>query len=205
MREPEASRSLALLERAQAGDAQALEALVSGLQERLLRIVRIRLGPAGTGLRRYLESGDVAQETWRAACGALRDLRVRDGSDLLNWLSRIATNQIRDQLDRMHAQRRARDRERGFAETSSAEPADPRSGPVSRAARNEVVEVLDAAIAELPEDQREVILLRDYCAAEWEAIAPRVGRESVHAAQQLHQRAWMKVRRIAGPRLGGGH
>jgi RNA polymerase sigma-70 factor (ECF subfamily) len=202
--DPAASRSLELLARAQGGDAKALNELVSGLQERLLRIVRIRLGPAGSGLRRYLESGDIAQETWRAACGALGDLRVSGGSDLLHWLARIATNQIRDQLDRVNAQRRARDRERGLAESSNAEPPDPRSGPASVAARNEVAEVLDAAIAELPEEYREVILLRDYCAADWDSIAPRVGRDSVHAAQQLHQRAWMKVRRIAGPRLGGG-
>lgn len=201
--DPAASRSLELLARAQAGDAVALNELVAGLQDRLLRIVRIRLGSSGTGLRRYIESGDVTQETWRAACAALADLRVRDGSDLLNWLSRIATHQIRDQIDRVQAQRRARDRERALGENSTAEPVDPHSGPVSHAAFNEVAEVLDAAIAELPEDYREVILLRDYCAADWESIAARVGREGVHAAQQLHQRAWMKVRRIAGPRLGG--
>ena len=34
-------------------------------------------------------------------------------------------------------------------------------------------------------------------------VARTLNRESVHAAQQLHQRAWMKVRKLAEPRLRG--
>jgi len=195
-------RSLDLLARAQAGDAEALDRLIRRYQARLLRIVRIRLGPAGSGLRRFLESADIAQETWQAALGALADLRVTGEADLLAWLARIATNEVRDQLDRVRAQRRSLEHEQPLPSSAGADPVDPRSDPGARAARGEMAGILDDAIAELPEDYREVIVLRDYCGADWGSIAERIGRPTVHAAQQLHQRAWIRVRRLAAPRLG---
>ena len=199
---PQSGLALELLARAQAGNAEALDELIRRYHERLLRIVRIRLGPTGTGLRRFLESADIAQETWKAALGALDDLRVRGEPDLLAWLARIATNEVRDQLDRVRAQRRSLEREQPLPSEAGGEPIDPHTDPGARAARGELAEILDQAIAELPEHYREVILLRDYCGSDWETIAPRVGSPSVHAAQQLHQRAWIRVRRLAAPRLG---
>lgn len=193
--------SVDLLARAQAGDSAALEAFVTRYQERLLRIVRIRLGPSGSGLRRYLESTDVVQETWQAALAALGDLQVRGNAELLGWFARIASNEIRDLLDRVQAQRRALDRERPLSEAGSGARTESSGDPAHQAERTEIREILDEAIAGLPEDYREVIVLRDYCGADWASIAPRVGRDGVHAAQQLHQRAWMRVRRSAAARL----
>lgn len=195
--------SVDLLARAQAGDDAARDELVERYQERLLRIVRVRLGPRGRGLRRFLESTDVAQETWRAALAGLGGLRLGEGGDLSRWLARIATNEIRDLVDHVRAQRRARERERALESPSRIEPADSVPGPDALAERAELGELLDATVSELPEDQREVVLLRDYCGADWASIAERLGRPSVHAAQQLHQRAWIQVRRRLGPRLRG--
>jgi hypothetical protein len=48
-----------------------------------------------------------------------------------------------------------------------------------------------------------VVLLRDYHGAEWTEVARSLATPSVHAAQQLHQRAWIKVRALAAPRLAG--
>lgn len=196
------AQSVDLLARAQAGDSAALGQLVERYQERLLRIVRIRLGPRGRGLRRFLESTDVAQETWKAALKGFGGLRLEGEGDLSRWLGRIATNEIRDLLDHVQAQRRARERERPL-DPSAPDPADPVAGPGTQAERAELSEMLDEVIAELPDDYRDVVLLRDYCGADWESVAERVGRSSVHAAQQLHQRAWIKVRRKIGPRLRG--
>jgi RNA polymerase sigma-70 factor (ECF subfamily) len=190
--------------RARAGDRAAQGELVLRYQERLLRIVRVRLGPGGAGLRRYLESADVVQDTWKAALGGIQDLRVEGDAQILGWLARIATNQVRDRLDHARAARRALDREQALGEATAGEPADSAHGPRSEAEHAELAEILDASLAELPEDYREAILLRDYCGADWESIAERLERGSVHAAQQLHQRAWIKLRRQAGPRLRGG-
>lgn len=191
-----------LLARAQAGDATALDDLLRRYQDRVQRIVRIRLGP---DLRRSVETTDLVQETFQAALRSIGELRVENDADLLNWLARIATNRIRDEHDRLNAQKRGSGRDRALdgddSRARAREPVADDTSPVEAAMRSEVREVLDRAIAELPEEYREMVLLRDYCGASWESIAERFPEKSVHAAQQLHQRAWIKVRRLAEPRL----
>ncbi len=57
------------------------------------------------------------------------------------------------------------------------------------------------AISRLPEQYRQVILLRDYCRGSWEFVANELGRDSSHAARQVHRRAWVQARRMVWPRL----
>ncbi|MCC7011386.1 MAG: sigma-70 family RNA polymerase sigma factor [Planctomycetes bacterium] len=192
--------SRALLSRAQAGDAPALNELIARYYERLRRIVRIRLGDAA---RRRLDSGDIVQETFHSALKGLVDLRVSEDGELLRWFARVAENRIRDEIDRQRAQKRSAGGEmRGDASESLGAMAAADSAPPDVAYRNEVREILDQAIAELPDDYREAVVLRDFCGAEWSVIAERLGRANVHAVQQLHQRAWIKLRRSAAERLG---
>lgn len=194
--------SRALLARAQDGDTHALNELFARYYERLRRIVRIRLGQEA---RRLVDSGDIVQETFHAALAGLVDLRVSDDGELLRWFARVAENRIRDEIDRQRAQKRAAEREKALeVATEKSGLADGVTEPPDAAYKREVREVLDLAIAGLPEEYREAVLLRDFCGADWEHIARRLGRESVHAAQQLHQRAWIKLRRAASERLGGG-
>lgn len=192
--------SRALLARAQGGDAGALDELFTRYYDRLRRIVRIRLGPQA---RRMLDSGDIVQETFQAALGGLVDLRISEDGELLRWFARVAENRIRDEVDRQRAQKRASDREKALeVATERSGLADRATSPPERAFQNEVREVLDESIAELSPEYREAVLLRDFCGTDWETIARRLGRENVHAAQQLHQRAWIKLRRAASERLG---
>ena len=138
-------------------------------------------------------------------------LELGHGDDLVQWLAQVATNRIRDQHDRIFAQKRDPERELELADgaVSESTPAPAAhlaaadTSPPDGAMRREVREVLDEAIASLSEEYREAILLRDFCGASWEHVARTLNRESVHAAQQLHQRAWMKVRKLAEPRLRG--
>jgi RNA polymerase sigma-70 factor, ECF subfamily len=192
--------SRALLSRARDGDGDALNELFTRYYDRLRRIVRIRLGPEA---RRMVDSGDIVQETFHAALAGLVDLRITDDGELLRWFARVAENRIRDEVDRQRAAKRSVDRERALdAATERSSLADGATTPPDGAYRAEVREVLDAALAGLSEEYREAILLRDFCGAEWATIAAKLGRESVHAAQQLHQRAWIKLRRAAQDRLG---
>ncbi len=202
-REDELSRSRALLERARAGEHEALLELLAAHQERLRRIVRIRLGDE---LRRRLDTTDVVQETYRAALQSLDTLDLAREQDLLAWLARVAVNRIRDEHDRLHAQKRDVGREVALGSASGAgDPAariaDSATSPSEHAFRNELRELVDTGVHELPSEYREVILLRDYCGGSWEHVAGELGRESIHAAQQLHQRAWIKLRRALEPRL----
>jgi RNA polymerase sigma-70 factor (ECF subfamily) len=193
-------RSRALLARAQDGDADALNELFERYYDRLQRLVRIRLGSQA---RRLVDSTDIVQETFQAALAGLVDLQVSQDGELLRWFARVAENRIRDEVDRQRAAKRSTEREQGLDTVRGSDAlAGAGSTPSEAAYRSEVREILDAAIAGLAPQYREAVLLRDFCGADWESIAHRLGRANVHATQQLHQRAWIKIRRFAAERLG---
>lgn len=195
---------MSLLAMAQRGDRQALEELVSRYYSRLRRIVRIQLRGSVVGL--HLDSIDVVQETFQAALPALRDLRPNSAAGILRWLSLIATNRIRDAHDHLHTQKRDVARQQPIGTDSGAEAGLVRAamaveGPAEKAALAELRELLDEEVAQLPADQRRVVLLRDYCGEDWTRIAEELGRGE-GAARQLHQRAWIRLRTILSPKLG---
>lgn len=198
--------TLTLVERFRGGDQAAANELFARYEERIRRIVRVRLGP---GLRRWVESGDLVQETCRAALQSLPSASLGTEFDLLDYLARVATNRIRDMADHLHAKKRDVQRLRDIASgddeaAQTAEYAvDSQQSPSQVASRRELRELLDDVLATLPETYREVVLLRDYQAAEWTEVARLLQTPSVHAAQQLHQRAWIKIRLSAAPRLSG--
>ena len=63
-------------------------------------------------------------------------------------------------------------------------------------------ELLDEEVSRLPDEQRRVVLLRDYCGEDWDRIAVELDREN-GATRQLHQRAWIRLRQALRPRLEG--
>lgn len=200
---PDPRRSLDLLAMAQQGDRDALEDLLRRYQERIRRIVRIQLG--ASPLRRDYDSMDIVQSTFRAALPKIGDLKPRSAAGLLQWLALIATNQIRDAADAQRALKRDIGREIQFDPTASVDGAPsqlaaPDTAPDERALLNEVRELLDAEVSRLPEDQRRVVVLRDYCGEDWDRIAAELDRSN-GATRELHQRAWIKLRRALLPRL----
>jgi RNA polymerase sigma-70 factor (subfamily 1) len=202
---PAPQRSLELLAQAQAGDAQALEDLLSRYQDRLRRIVRIQLG--ASFLRRQYDSMDIVQSTFQAALPKLQDLQPKSAASLLQWLSIIATNQIRDAHDHQLAQKRDVRRETALAAGSNDSAAGGHLAalgalPDEHALLAEVRELLDEEVSHLPDDQRRVVILRDYCGEDWERIAAELGREN-GATRQLHQRAWIRLRQVLRPKLEG--
>lgn len=197
---PDPQTSLDLLALAQRGDQLALEDLITRYQDRLRRIVRIQLG--GSALRRDYDSMDFVQGTFRAALPRIGELQPRSAAGLLQWLSLIATNQIRDACDHRNAARRDAGREVALDDAVAPGLPDRAAAPDERALLAEVREMLDDEVSRLPADQRRVVLLRDYHGEDWERIAAELGRDN-GAARQLHQRAWIQLRRALRPRLEG--
>ena len=202
---PDPRHSLDLLAQAQDGDRQALEDLLRRYQDRIRRIVRIQLG--SSPLRRDHDSMDIVQSTFRAALPKIGDLTPRSAASLLQWLALIATNQVRDAYAAQRALKRDIGREVGFDPTQSvdgvaAQLSAPDASPEHRALLNEMRELLDDEVARLPEDQRRVVLLRDYCGEGWDRIAIELERGN-GAARELHQRAWIKLRQALRPKLLG--
>lgn len=204
---PDVAHSLVLARRARDGDERALNELLERYQERLRRIVRVRMG---AGLRRELESMDVVQEALIVAARKIDTAQLRTHASILSWMASIAENQLRDAHDHATAQRR--DRRREVPLQPAGPPGDTEAGredhlaandtlPEDRAARGELAELVDEAMAELSEEHREVILLRDYSGASWDEVRVALGRASAGAVQELHRRAWIRLRRLVRPRI----
>jgi RNA polymerase sigma-70 factor (ECF subfamily) len=201
---PDAEQTLRLLDRVRDGDRRALEELLARFQSRLHRIVRIQL--AGSTLRRGLDSMDIVQSTFEAALPRFADLRPRSSAGLLEWLATVALNKIRDAYDYQAALKRDVVREQPIedcgpgAQRALELPPGRESDPAETSLLAEVRDLLDAEVAQLPEDQREVVLRRDYYGEEWERIADALCRGQ-HASQQLYQRAWIRLRERLRPKL----
>jgi RNA polymerase sigma-70 factor (ECF subfamily) len=195
---PELGESVDLVRRAQDGDRDALAALVLRYQDRVRRLVRIRMGPKFVGV---LDSVDLAQETWLAALRGLQGFRLRDHSSIIAWLARIAENQVLDAADRLNTAKRDRRREVPLSgDHSGAGPARDGS-PSEEASRRELKTIYDACVAELPPEWREVVLLREYSLAEWPAICAQLGSPNVHATKQLYRRAQLRLGALLKERL----
>lgn len=85
------------------GDESALNRLYTAYAERVRWMVRFRMGKE---LRGKLESMDLVQETFIRALNGLEDFTYRNEGDFVRWLSRIAENELRGNLRRLHAEKR---------------------------------------------------------------------------------------------------
>jgi RNA polymerase sigma-70 factor (ECF subfamily) len=196
------TRSLDLVLRAQQGDEVALNRLVERYQARVLRIVRLRLGAR---LREKVESVDILQETFLAAVRSLHSFEMREEASLIQWLSRLAERQIIAAADYHGAKKRDQRKERPLAATdddgaTATVPlhlVDGREGqPMDLMGDSEERDRIEAALERLPEEHRELILLRNYAGMSWEAIAEETGRPSHAAARMMHARALVELGKL---------
>jgi RNA polymerase sigma factor (sigma-70 family) len=193
-----------LLRQAQAGDGAARDQLFERVYERVLAIVRGRLG---TGLRRFHESGDVVQEALLQAVRSLGQVQIADEAALLSWLASVVENRLRD-LAKFHgAQKRESERERretsidpdGVGLWEARAGAAPGAGPASMAAESEQQERLRAALERLEPKRAQAIECRSR-GLSWAEVAEQLGLPSEGAARMLHSRALIDLgRALEGP------
>jgi RNA polymerase sigma-70 factor, ECF subfamily len=146
--ESELAYERVLVGRARSGDVAAFAELYDSYLPRVYRYCRGRVGQEA-------DAEDLAEEVFVKALQAIDafEWRSMEGrSPFRAWLFRIAHNQVAS-FHRRHASRPA--------ETDLAEwIEDERRGPLELAERKLAIEEVFAAVRELPEAQREVILLR---------------------------------------------
>ena len=191
---PAVPESVVLLQRYQDGEEAALNELLERYHPRVLRIVNARLG---SKLRGKVDVDDIAQGTLMRAMQALKDFEVREDASLIYFMAKLAENEIRHMAEHFGAQKRDMLREEGL-ELQGANADDSvfdqplvsdSTSPGSKVERREMAKIVDECLSELNEDQREVILLRDYAGGSWKLVAESLGRPSPEAAMQLYQRA----------------
>ncbi len=185
--------SMDLVRAAQDGDQGALNDLVDRYYERVRRIIRIKLG---VNLRRYMDSGDILQGTFIAAVRGFERFEVRDESSLIHWLARIAERQIQDAHDHVTAQKRDRRREVPLAAPDPEHSSDIERdlggddpSPSVVVALGEDRALLEACLADLREDYRDVILHREYEGGSWKQVAEWMDSPTADAARMLYARA----------------
>ena len=88
---------------AKGGDNSAQDRLCRIYGERVRRIVRLRMG---TELRSKLDSMDLVQDALMCALRDLGDFTYENEGDFLHWLTKIAENRLRDNIDKLHADKR---------------------------------------------------------------------------------------------------
>ena len=189
--------TLDLLAQAKKGDGAALSDLLERYSDRVLEVVRIRLGRP---LRESLESRDILQETMIDAFQGFDRYELREDAHFVNWLARIAEHRILRSAEYHGAQkrdaRRAVPLERRRGPDSEVEEIDiPSRGPgaATQLVNDEQRDLVADCVASLPERYREVIAMRDYVGAEWEEVAKETGHSSANAARMTHNRARMAL------------
>ena len=187
-----------LLERARAGDLESFGQLLSQYRNYARLLARTLIG---TTLRLRLDPSDLVQETFLEAH---RDFPRFDGSterELLAWLRRILARNLADQARRQKAGLRDIRRQvslEAMLDRSSARMQQALvavvSSPSAAAAQREQAVLLADALAGLPPDYREVIILRNLERLRFEEVAARMGR-SPGAVRMLWTRALERLSR----------
>jgi RNA polymerase sigma-70 factor (ECF subfamily) len=134
-------------------------------------------------LRRRFDASDLVQETLLKATHNLNQFRGGTEAELVKWLQGILENALADAIRHARAQKRDVAQEQvltAVVHDSSARLQNwlvaPGSSPSQRALREEQLLRVATALAKLPQDQQDVILLRDSLDTPIRTIAERLGR-----------------------------
>lgn len=159
-----------LVERFLAGDERAFDLIVTAHQDAVYSLCAKLTGNAE-------DAGDCAQEVFIKVYRNLKDFRF--GSALATWIYRIAVNTCRNHLESAShraAERTLRlDQEPSPGAVSDNLTGDSSFDPEALFERKELEALIMGAIGMLPEDQRELVVLRDMEGKSYDEIAGITG------------------------------
>lgn len=173
-----------LVERLKRRDEAAFNELVRLYQERVFRLLLRMIGDRA-------EAEDVAQEVFITVFKSIDGFR--GDSKLSTWLYRVATNHCKNRIK--YLDRRARGKKKEFDEIAEHDTVESatmsQSAQVARpdqqAEANQIETIVRAAIAELDEDQRELVILRDVENMSYEEIQQITGLPEGTVKSRLHR------------------
>jgi RNA polymerase sigma-70 factor (ECF subfamily) len=187
-----------LLPLARAGEPLALGKLLERYRGYLALLARLQIGRR---LRGKADPADLVQETFLAAHQNWGRFRGTTESELLAWLRRILAAKTAD-LMRSYLGSRRRDvrleRELAAELDRSSQVLDGgllarQDSPSQQAARREQGVLLTDALGLLPEDYREVLILRHLEGLSFPEVAQRMGR-TLDAVKKVWTRALDRLR-----------
>lgn len=180
--------TLVLARRAAAGDEQALATLLSRHLPAVRAFVRAHMGPQ---LRAHESSSDLVQSVCRELLTHQERFQYPGEQQFLAWLYTTARRKISNRVRDLGRDKRDARREiGGLAESAMAElgAAYARvSSPSGRALRAEEIARLEAAIDQLPEEQREVVTLAHLAGLSRAEIGQQMGKTEEAVRALLHR------------------
>jgi RNA polymerase sigma-70 factor (ECF subfamily) len=202
---PDAEKTKAMLDQARAGGDGAVDHLLAEFREPLRRVIDLRLDPV---LARRVDASDIVQDVLLEANQRLTEYLRSPSMPFHLWLRHLAQDRIID-AHRRHrqAQRRSIDKEQplnrpAWADQSSlqlaAQLVDTEQTPASAAIHQELQRRLEAAMTELAEDDREIILMRHHEQLSNQDVAAALNLSEA-AASMRYLRALRKLRAVLVP------
>jgi RNA polymerase sigma-70 factor (ECF subfamily) len=179
-----ASEDPALVEGLRRGEVESFERLVRAYQHRIFSIALRMLRDRG-------EAEEVAQEVFLRVHRSIRDFRGE--ARLSTWLYAITSRLCLNRLKSPARARRAG--ERALERLANGHP-----NPGATVERSQLEAALHRAIADLPDDQRIVVVLRDLHGLAYEEIAATLDLPVGTLRSRLH-RARMELKARLEPFL----
>lgn len=163
-----------------ARDERAFNALVARFQDRVYNLIRRLLGNPE-------EARDVTQEVFVSVFEKVDS--YRGDASIATWIYRIATNHAKNRIKYLS---RRKDRQRESLESLAVPPTSSRLSaevprPDQALLRERVSRLVDAALGELDEEQRIVLVLRDVEGQSYEDIAEITGLQLGTVKSRLHR------------------
>jgi RNA polymerase sigma-70 factor (ECF subfamily) len=191
-----------LLQEARAGDAATLGQLLEQYRRYLALLARVQIGQR---LQRKADASDLVQETFLEAHRQFPSFRGTSEAQFVRWLRQLLAGSLANLL-RRYLGTRGRDVRleleiEGALDQSSmmldrglvAE----QSSPSQQAAGREQAVILAEALAQLPENYRDVLVLRHLEGLTFPEVARRMER-SLDSVEKLWMRALARLRQIVG-------
>jgi RNA polymerase sigma-70 factor (ECF subfamily) len=188
-----------LLMLAKAGDGAALGRLLERYRNYMGLLVRLQVGRR---LRRKVDVEDLLQEVWLEIHRKIATFRGSSEREFLMWVRRmigsILANQVRHFLGTkcrdLRLERALVDELDQSSRALNPSLIAPQSTPSQQAVRREQAVILADALQGLPEDYREVIILRQLEGLSFPDVARRLGRTE-DSVKNVWLRALARLRR----------
>jgi len=193
------------LELARQGSAEALGRLLETYRNYLAILARVQIDRR---LQSKVDASDIVQDAFLQATRAFPDFHGTTEGEIVGWLREILSHRLVDVIRQFHGTHRRDVRlERQLAEDLDRSSCiahallDSKSSPSHQVARREQTVLVADALARLPDDYREVIVLHEFEGLSLAEVARRMTR-SESSVERLWVRSLVALRRLLG---GKGH
>src|SRR5262245_32006707 len=199
---PNTEKTQDLLAEAKGGDPEAVNRLMDRHRDSLRRMVQLRLDQR---IQRRIDVSDIVQDVLVEANRRLKEYVANPQMPFHLWLRQIAQDRIIDAHRRHRASaKRSVDRERPLAVPAAddrstmdlaAQLCDRELTPGAAVAQAEMARCVERAIAQLPDQDCEIIIMRHYEQLSNQEVAQALGL-SEPAASMRYLRAIRKLREL---------